>query len=163
MTGVRELTQQFHEAYERLAPSFGYETRSESAVPWDQVPEPNRLLMEAVVAEVVGPLLQRLAASSSDLTEKAEVVRRAIEEPVPKVQVVWDALAALDDILARGAVLETALRRIAEQQPLTLQTIESNGFVFTDIGQQPGNWQHLAFSIYTDLCEVDTIARGVLE
>jgi len=28
-----ELAQAFHEAYERLAPEFGYETRKESAVP----------------------------------------------------------------------------------------------------------------------------------
>jgi hypothetical protein len=43
----------FHEAYERLAPSFGYETRKESAVAWDDVPEPNRSLMVAVAAEVL--------------------------------------------------------------------------------------------------------------
>lgn len=47
----------FHEAYERLAPSFGYETRKESAVPWEQVPEQNRALMTAVCAEVVGALV----------------------------------------------------------------------------------------------------------
>ena len=40
--------------------------------------------------------------------------------------------------------------------------IEANGFVFTDIGKEPGNWQHLAFSVYTDLCEADTIARAAL-
>jgi len=42
----------FHEAYERLAPEFGYNTRAESALPWAEVPESNRLLMEAVVAEM---------------------------------------------------------------------------------------------------------------
>lgn len=51
--GVAELlARTFHEAYERLAPSFGYETRKESAVDWDDVPEPNRSLMLAVAAEV---------------------------------------------------------------------------------------------------------------
>lgn len=44
----------FHEAYERLAPSFGYETRRESAVPWEGVPEANRRLMVAVVEAVLG-------------------------------------------------------------------------------------------------------------
>ncbi|MGW4129483.1 hypothetical protein [Amycolatopsis japonica] len=47
------LARQFHEAYERLAPSFGYKTREASAVPWDQVPEQNRALMVAVAAEIL--------------------------------------------------------------------------------------------------------------
>jgi hypothetical protein len=55
-----------------------------------------------------------------------------------------------------------ALERIAHQQQLTLAMIRDNGFVFTDIGREPGNWQHLAFSIYTDLCEVDMWARNGL-
>ena len=46
----------FHEAYERLAPTFGYDTRKASAVPWEDVPEKNRLLMIAVTDEVVGKL-----------------------------------------------------------------------------------------------------------
>jgi hypothetical protein len=50
------LARQFHEAYERLAPAFGYETRKESAKPWDEVPENNRRLMTAVCAEVGGRL-----------------------------------------------------------------------------------------------------------
>jgi hypothetical protein len=33
------LARMFHEKYERLAPEFGYKTREESAVPWDEVPE----------------------------------------------------------------------------------------------------------------------------
>jgi hypothetical protein len=43
----------FHEAYERLAPRFGYETRVESAVPWEQVPEANRRLMREVVRDLL--------------------------------------------------------------------------------------------------------------
>lgn len=48
------VAQRFHETYERLAASHGYETRKASAVPWDQVPANNRALMTAVAAEV-GP------------------------------------------------------------------------------------------------------------
>ena len=59
--------------------------------------------------------------------------------------------------------LRLALEQIARMQPRMLEIIESNGFVFDDIGSDPGNWQHLAFSIYTDLCEVDTIARSALK
>jgi hypothetical protein len=42
-----------HDAYERLAPEFGYETRKESAVPWDEVPEANRRLMVAAVEQAM--------------------------------------------------------------------------------------------------------------
>lgn len=49
------LARAFHEAYERLAPSFGYETRKASAKPWNDVPEDNRRLMIAVCAELLGP------------------------------------------------------------------------------------------------------------
>lgn len=48
------MARRFHEAYERLAPGFGYKTREASAVPWDDVPENNRLLMIRTVAEAVG-------------------------------------------------------------------------------------------------------------
>ncbi len=64
---------------------------------------------------------------------------------------------------ADRAALREALQRISQQQPKTLAVIESNGFVFDSVGNEPGNWQHLAFTIYTDLCEVDTIARAALE
>jgi ATPase subunit of ABC transporter with duplicated ATPase domains len=58
--------------------------------------------------------------------------------------------------------LTAALREIGAQQQKTLAVIESNGFVFDSIGKEPGNWQHLAFTIYTDLCQVDTIAHQTL-
>ncbi len=53
---ARALARAFHEAYERLAPSYGYKTREASAVPWDLVPANNRALMTAVAAEV-GPAI----------------------------------------------------------------------------------------------------------
>lgn len=43
-----QLARLFHETYERLAPNFGYETRPDSAVPWEDVPERNKRLMIAV-------------------------------------------------------------------------------------------------------------------
>lgn len=49
---AEQLAKKFHEAYERLAPQFGYSTRQESAVPWDQVPAANKRLMIAVCQEV---------------------------------------------------------------------------------------------------------------
>jgi hypothetical protein len=53
---AEELAKRFHEAYERLAPGFGYATRKASAVPWESVPENNRLLMIAVCAEILADL-----------------------------------------------------------------------------------------------------------
>jgi hypothetical protein len=55
---AEEVARLFHDTYERLAPSFGYETRKDSAVAWEQVPEQNRLLMTAVAAEVLTRLEQ---------------------------------------------------------------------------------------------------------
>lgn len=52
MRNRENVARAFHEAYERLAPEHGYQTRPESAVPWDDVPESNRALMTAVVADL---------------------------------------------------------------------------------------------------------------
>jgi hypothetical protein len=46
----------FHEAYERLAPQFGYETREETRVDWADVPSNNKHLMIAVAGEVLAML-----------------------------------------------------------------------------------------------------------
>jgi len=46
---AEEIAQQFHQAYEELAPSHGYETREASRKPWSEVPENNKGLMVAVV------------------------------------------------------------------------------------------------------------------
>ena len=58
--------------------------------------------------------------------------------------------------------LVLALEEIAAKQQLILKIIESNGFVFTDLGKEPGNWRHLAFTLYTQICEIDSIARSAL-
>jgi hypothetical protein len=50
---AEELAQLFHETYERLAPNYGYTTRTSSAVEWRNVPEPNKSLMIAVAKEVL--------------------------------------------------------------------------------------------------------------
>jgi hypothetical protein len=53
------LARRFHECYELLAPEFRYSTRKESAVPWDEVPEPNRSLMVAVATAIAHEALDR--------------------------------------------------------------------------------------------------------
>lgn len=47
------IAQSFHDTYEALAPSFGYKTRSASAVAWRNIPEANRALMVATCTELL--------------------------------------------------------------------------------------------------------------
>lgn len=83
----------FHEHYERLAPSFGYETRRDSSVPWDDVPEPNRQLMGSTVAAVLAdprsPVVARAERDramseiqdvclDASITDKAALVKIAV-------------------------------------------------------------------------------------
>ncbi len=51
-----QLAKLFHETYERLAPHFGYQTRKETALAWEAIPEtsPNKRLMIAVCKEILG-------------------------------------------------------------------------------------------------------------
>jgi hypothetical protein len=50
---AEEVAEAFHIWYERVAPDYGYETRAETAVPWEAVPEANRRLMVRVVRELM--------------------------------------------------------------------------------------------------------------
>ncbi len=53
MKAAEELAKLFHDLYECNAPDFGYETRKETCVPWDEVPENNKKLMISVVAMIL--------------------------------------------------------------------------------------------------------------
>lgn len=53
MTAAEAVARAFHEAYERLAPDHGYETREASRATWQDVPVANRRLMVAVAAELL--------------------------------------------------------------------------------------------------------------
>ena len=53
-----ELARAFHEVYERLAPEYGYETRSDTKA--FNPDSPNGRLMIAVCAEVAGKRIQQL-------------------------------------------------------------------------------------------------------
>jgi hypothetical protein len=48
-----ELAKYFHDEYERLAPAFQYETRRETAVPWEKVMDSNKRLMIAVATSIM--------------------------------------------------------------------------------------------------------------
>jgi hypothetical protein len=47
------LARRFHELYEELAPSTGYETRPETRGPWAALPRENRFLMIAVCSVIL--------------------------------------------------------------------------------------------------------------
>lgn len=85
------IARRFHEAYERLAPEFGYETRRESAVPWEDVPEQNKALMIAVATEVVGGAVE----ISSKALRLAEALYRAVEFEAGDGQAIADEIKAL--------------------------------------------------------------------
>lgn len=55
MTNIddQRIAKEFHETYERLAPEYGYLTRSASNVPWSAVPANNKSLMRAVVRDLI--------------------------------------------------------------------------------------------------------------
>lgn len=53
ITDAEHIASEFHRAYESLAPSHGYETREASAKPWEDVPDQNKGLMIAVVAQLL--------------------------------------------------------------------------------------------------------------
>lgn len=52
-TAGERIARAFHEAYERLAPAHGYETREASAKPWKDVPAGNKALMIATVGALL--------------------------------------------------------------------------------------------------------------
>ncbi|MFJ6729371.1 hypothetical protein ACIQPQ_31165 [Streptomyces sp. NPDC091281] len=68
MSTPERIAQRFHEAYEDLAPSHGYETREASRKPWADVPEQNKNLMIAVVARLLEEGVVRPGDDSKETT-----------------------------------------------------------------------------------------------
>jgi hypothetical protein len=100
----------------------------------------------------------------SDLRVLADEVQRLAEG---RIGTAFGGAVALAKESRRVAAdrerLREALERIRAQQPMTLETLRRNGVVFDGpLGNDPGNWQHVAFTIYTDLCETESIARAAL-
>lgn len=73
------------------------------------------------------------------------------------------ALKAADEMQGFLRRLRERLTVIADRQPDVLKKLAQDGFVFDEIGNEPGNWKHLAFWLYTDLCELSHAAEGILE
>ena len=90
---------------------------------------------------------------SDEIIDMRDIIREVAQEIDPNAH--WESES-------QTVIMEAALKRITEMQQEALGIIRQNGFVFEDIGKEPGNWQHLAFTLYTTICEIDTIARGAL-
>jgi hypothetical protein len=80
---AEQIAQAFHEAYERLAPDFGYKTREASAKPWAQVPEQNKSRMVAVVQPLLddGVVLGTASQERSDEDRIRDAMAEAQEHP----------------------------------------------------------------------------------
>lgn len=84
MSPAEIVAKAFHEAYERLAPGFSYETREASAKPWEEVPDNNRDLMIATVKDLLEsgvisqPSRKRLPNRRIGYTQKVRVGGQAV-------------------------------------------------------------------------------------
>jgi len=79
------LAEEFHIRYEKLAPSFGYTTRSDSAKPWAEVPSQNRALMTAVCKSILDDFL--FAAAEVCTTIADGIARQPVFRDVDRVNV----------------------------------------------------------------------------
>lgn len=105
------MAKRFHEHYEYLAPLYGYETRKESAVPWERVPESNRILMIAVAAKVMDDMGMPTAPPRSlieELERENPVLRRLAHDNVVLESRMSSTIEALDSAIARGQTLVSA-------------------------------------------------------
>ena len=66
------LARRFHCTYESLAANYGYETRAESRVPWDEVPVNNRKLMVATARSIIMTITREAAESAREGKEKKD-------------------------------------------------------------------------------------------
>jgi hypothetical protein len=106
---AEELARLFHEAYERLAPSFGYETHPDSAVPWESVPESNRNLMVAVAAEI----LPAVAKPYEGAIARADALEAPLRARLETLRSAWVAAADRRDIAeARVEALEAEIAHL---------------------------------------------------
>jgi septal ring factor EnvC (AmiA/AmiB activator) len=93
------IARRFHDTYESAAARFGYATRPESAVPWEEVPENNRLLMQAVVQTVVRPIIDTYQAAWESHRKGLQAAAEEIESQQATIDTFTSELAATKDAL----------------------------------------------------------------
>jgi hypothetical protein len=89
-----DVARAFHEAYERLAPDFGYRTREASAKPWADVPEQNRALEAALGA------LDLAGREAAAVERTAEAIAGEIEALEGRTPDVHGIVAGIPEIAA---------------------------------------------------------------
>lgn len=81
---AEQLAEKFHNTYERLAPEHGYETRKDSAVPWENVPQKNKSLMIAVCKELLATCqelsIEELTARFYQVKDERDRLQRDLDE-----------------------------------------------------------------------------------
>ena len=116
------------------------------------------------------PMAQKLLMTAVELDSRTAELRQAQEER-DRIIVSRDyerdeghkARVARDEALMRCEQAIDALREIEPQQQRILEWFRGEGIIFdTAPGGDPKSWQHIAFTIYTALCEVDSAARAAL-
>lgn len=88
-----DLAKLFHSTYEELAPQFSYETRVESAKPWDEVPQNNRELMIATADAVMRKIDKKMARERRAIATAIDILDRTTDVEAPLGA--HNALAAL--------------------------------------------------------------------
>jgi hypothetical protein len=101
--GAGGIASAFHEAYERLAPEFGYKTRDASAVPWKDVPPSNQRLMVAVVWDLLDRDIIALATDR-------DRYREALEQVSEFVVTVTEWVGQPDDQMEVAEAIERVLK-----------------------------------------------------
>ena len=94
-----EIAKRFHYAYERLAPQYGYETRSESQTAWTHVPQANRELMIATVKSVRSAIDADLRATIEQLTTERDEWKRNSDDGDEVLDITHDMMVAHTEAL----------------------------------------------------------------
>lgn len=74
-----QIAKKFHELYEEMAPDFGYKTREDSAVPWEEVPETNKNLMRAVCDRILTYLEETLEIRKPEHYKVTRIIEVDVE------------------------------------------------------------------------------------
>ena len=121
-------------------------------------------LIERLRERAMDPqLAYRSTFDTAHLLERAAAALAAEKERADRWETDFNAERAWRE--AQVAALREALERTRAIQPATLERLRTEGVVFD---RAPGpdkswdDWQHIAFWIYTELCEIEQIAREAL-
>lgn len=79
-TPAEQLARMFHDAYERLAPDYGWKTQTVSRKQWEELPDGLRLLMLSVCEEIITALLEGKIIEYADPGDKLAMLLGKTED-----------------------------------------------------------------------------------